>query len=65
MAPCDWVRAHVESGFGGDAVEDHTEHDGKRHANLFAESQPEKQALRGENTSCHHVDVKPAGLSHH
>lgn len=35
MAPCDWVRAHVESGFGGDAVEDHTEHDGKRHANLF------------------------------
>lgn len=34
VAAGDRVRAHVQSCFHGDAVEDHAEHDGKRDANL-------------------------------
>ena len=34
MAPGDRIGAHMKSGFGGDPVEDHTKHNGKRNTNL-------------------------------
>lgn len=42
------VRAHVKRCFHGDAVEDHTEHDGKRDTNLSSRS--EKQSVAADDT---------------
>lgn len=38
VAPCDGVGAHMESGLGGDPVDDHTKHNGKCNTYLFTET---------------------------
>lgn len=48
MTPCDRVRAHMKSCFRGDAVEDHTKHNGKRDANLL--DCKEKESVTKYNT---------------